>query len=278
MNPDYLGLSSNYIQTEFGALHYMAPLVRNSDAVILMIHGFGSSWIVWKPLIESIERLHLAKGRDIIAIDLPGLGSSENTAKHLDAPQLGQMLIKSMHDLGYSKLHIVGHSMGGFLALDMAQRYPADITSLHIVSGTYFTLLEMVNHPLRSALKSPLIASFYGFQLTLTKLPRLANLMNYHLSRRNQDSLKPKFQMGGPTFRYGAHNARDYDANRLWGRITIPTTGVFGGRDRLVTKRDKDRLQSIIPHARLTMLAQAGHSSLIDAPDDVAIALFGDQP
>jgi pimeloyl-ACP methyl ester carboxylesterase len=181
---EQLGLTSHIAGTAFGRLHFVGPSQPNSREVILMLHGFGSSWAVWSPLLEAAAANNLFAGRDVMAIDLPGFGMSENVLGHLDSVTLGRELLDLTTRLGYTTVRVAGHSMGGFLTLDMAARYPSRVASIHIVSGSYFTLLGMVNHPLATTLKAPLIAFFYWVQVFLSHHDGLSAMLNKKLARR----------------------------------------------------------------------------------------------
>ena len=275
-----LDLVSKTVATAFGQLHIRTHRTPRSSEAIILLHGFGSSWSVWLPVIEAATSLGLLTGRDILLVDLPGFGRSQNKLHHLNMTTVGAELIRVARSFGYTRLRVAGHSMGGFLALNMAATCPADLSSVHIVSGSYFTLTNMVNRPLATALHSPLIAAFYYAQLYLARHNGLARWLNAYLSRRAtaRHRRKPLYRLGGPEFRYGAANGKDYDAERIWGGIAIPVYGAFGARDRLVPPADMYHLQALLPAAKLTLIAGAGHSSLIDAPRQTARALFESLP
>jgi pimeloyl-ACP methyl ester carboxylesterase len=243
-----------------------------------MIHGFGSSWAVWRPLIAAVRKNKLLTGIDIVAIDLPGFGLSENKLGHLHSAEVGRELLDFLHALGYTKIRIAGHSMGGFLTLDMAVNYPEEICSIHVVSASYFRLLGMVNSPLKTAIGSPFIAVFYGIQLFLSYHEGLSRWLNRALARRPSARAghKPHYLLGGPAFRYGAANGNDYDADERWSSLKPAVNGVFGESDPLVTPADMAHLQSLLPQSKLTLIPKSGHSSLVEQPEIVAKALFSE--
>jgi pimeloyl-ACP methyl ester carboxylesterase len=269
-------LASKQIPTAFGQMHVRLTDPGRSSEVVIFLHGFGSNGEVWAPVVDASTSAGLLAGRDIMVVDLPGFGHSENRLRHLDMATVGGELLRIAAEHGYTTIRVAGHSMGGFLTLDMAARFPHAISSIHIVSGSYFTLTAMVNRPLATALRAPLIACFYWLQVYIASHDGLARRLNGWLAGR--PSAKPHYSLGGPEFRYGARNGKNYDADRIWARISMPVYGAFGSQDRLVPPSDMYHLQSLIPAAHLYLVPGTGHSSLVEQPERVASILFGGLP
>lgn len=275
-SPEALGLVSRQTIISFGKLHYITHAKRQSTEVMLFLHGFGSSWIAWTPILKVIQNEDLLPNIDIVLVDLPGFGTSKNKLQHLNSIELGHELLVFVRSLGYRKIHISGHSMGGFIALDMAAHNSKNaIASIHIISGSYFTLLKMVNEPLWVIKRAPQIAIFYWLQQFLSSNDRVATKLNSILRKSPLKKPGTIYQVGGPTFKYAAEYIRNYDARAAWQSIKIPIFAVFGERDRLVSRHDMHEFQNILPHSQITSIEASGHSSLIEYPHDVARYLYG---
>ena len=120
------GPKYEFAETPAGSLRY-AKRGEGGETVIL-IHGFGGDLDNWLFNIDA-----LAEKATVYALDLPGHGQS---SKKLDKPGLAAMtaaLSSFMDTLGISKAHLVGHSMGGAIAMQMAAEQPAKVKSLTLI-------------------------------------------------------------------------------------------------------------------------------------------------
>src|ERR1700754_142475 len=90
----------------------------SGDPLVLM-HGIGSRWQMWEPVIGPLAEHH-----DVIAVDLPGFGASPmpppGTPPGIDS-QIA-LVSEFLAQLGVERPHVAGNSMGGLLALEMAGR------------------------------------------------------------------------------------------------------------------------------------------------------------
>ncbi|HSX02666.1 MAG TPA: alpha/beta hydrolase [Candidatus Saccharimonadia bacterium] len=273
-DPAALGLVSRQIETAFGRQHVIAPARPHHAEAMLFLHGFGSNWTVWTPLLQAATQDRLLTNLDPILIDLPGFGASQNTLAHLNSQQVASMLVEVAHRLGYHRLRVAGHSMGGFLALDLAAHH-SEILSVHLVSSPYLTLMWGTNHPLQALVKRPKIGLFYQLHLFLARHDAIAQGLNTFNRWRLRSGMKPLYTVGGPAFEYGAHNGRGYDAARLWSQLRMPVYAVFGQHDAIAIPADMHQFQAILPTIQATVIAGSRHSSLVQYPHEVARALFG---
>jgi pyruvate dehydrogenase E2 component (dihydrolipoamide acetyltransferase) len=77
----------------------------------------------------------LAEGRQVIALDLPGHGGSTKQVDRTDAESLAAILDEALNALGIERLHLVGHSMGGGIAISFALRKPERVATLTLISS-----------------------------------------------------------------------------------------------------------------------------------------------
>src|SRR5690606_30019903 len=98
---------------------------RNKPAMVL-VHGLGQNGLRdWQSLIE-----HLRHDFYIIAPDLPGFGQSGNGSGRLSPENFARLLHWLVRDEGLRDIHLVGHSMGGAVALYYAAQYPQTLSKL----------------------------------------------------------------------------------------------------------------------------------------------------
>src|SRR5262245_8416355 len=104
-----------------------AHLERGSGAPVLFLHGVGGDATCWSAQLE-----HVGKRRRAIAWDMPGYGRSPLLAE-MTFPALAEAVASLLDALGVPAAHIVGHSMGGMVALELAAGAPGRCLSLALI-------------------------------------------------------------------------------------------------------------------------------------------------
>jgi pimeloyl-ACP methyl ester carboxylesterase len=97
---------------------------------VLFIHGLSGCWQNW---LENIP--HFARGRRVIAVDLPGFGQSEMPAKDISISGYADTIDALMTELGIETAQIIGNSMGGFIGAELAIQHPARVERLVLVAA-----------------------------------------------------------------------------------------------------------------------------------------------
>lgn len=90
---------------------------RGSGRPIVLVHGLGSSWATWLPVLDP-----LAARREVIAIDLPGFGDSAPFDGPVTIATLTDALSRFLRDENLDRADVVGSSMGARIALELARR------------------------------------------------------------------------------------------------------------------------------------------------------------
>jgi abhydrolase domain-containing protein 6 len=123
------GLRRRAVQVGDHRIVYSEGGRTNTEAVVL-VHGFSASADTWNRMAAQLR-----KGYHVIAPDLPGWGESTR----LDSASYGYAVqIQRLHDflqqLGVSRFHLVGHSMGGCISAGYAARYPDEVITLALIA------------------------------------------------------------------------------------------------------------------------------------------------
>ncbi|MBU6372882.1 MAG: acetoin dehydrogenase dihydrolipoyllysine-residue acetyltransferase subunit [Alphaproteobacteria bacterium] len=100
------------------------------DVPAVLVHGFGGDLENWTLLMGP-----LAEDRPVYALDLPGHGQSEKTLHGARVGDLADAVIAAVAALGLTRVHLVGHSLGGAVALATALRAPGLVESLTLVAA-----------------------------------------------------------------------------------------------------------------------------------------------
>lgn len=108
---------------------------------LLLIHGFLASSLDFNNIIEP-----LSKKNKIITVDLPGFGRSDKPLNYdYTKRNIASTLYKLMKKKGYESFSVLGHSMGGEVALNMAYYYSKDIKSLILVDSAGYKKVKNLN-------------------------------------------------------------------------------------------------------------------------------------
>lgn len=130
------------------AIHYLVAGPANAPHV-LFVHGLGGSLTSW-----SLNLPAFADTFRICALDLVGAGSSDKPDRDYSVTALADFLLQFLDALGpdWQRVHIVGHSLGGAIALDVANRYPQRVQRLVLIdsAGLGPEIDAMVLHLMRS--------------------------------------------------------------------------------------------------------------------------------
>ena len=110
-------------------LRYLA-LGEGDSVPVLLLHGFGADLNTWM-----FTQPALAEGRRVIALDLPGHGGSTKQLDHADVESLATIVDHALKALGIERLHLVGHSMGGGIAIAFASREPERVATLTLIAS-----------------------------------------------------------------------------------------------------------------------------------------------
>lgn len=112
--------------------------LKGDDPVVLLIHGAGMDSTVWQ-----LQTRYLAyRGFRAVAVDLPGHGASSGPSLGT-IEEMADWVAKFVSAAGFSSVNVVGHSMGTFIALELASQYPSIVQSITL----FGTATGMPVHP-----------------------------------------------------------------------------------------------------------------------------------
>ena len=218
-------------------------------------------------------------------LDLPGFGGSAPLTGPLSLDEASGAVTDVLDGLGASQVHVVGHSMGGFLALHLASVAPERMRTLVTVNGAYGTVVDVVNAPGRTLLRAPratvpylalsLVARLGRVGTAVLRFAAATGLMRLslvglaaHPLRVPRSMLTTLARGNRPaSFRLAERTGDGYDCSTVWSGITVPTVAVFGAADALVGERDRRRLAQAMPRARTLVVPEAGHLLPMEQPD-----------
>ncbi|WP_423923577.1 alpha/beta fold hydrolase [Frigoribacterium sp. 2-23] len=284
--PEALGLTTRTIETSEGRVVVRHAPLGGARRATILLHGAAGSWTTWTPLLRSADEAGTDLARPVL-IDLPGWGDSPTPPTPLDVDRAAEVVVEVAEQLGALEFDLVGHSLGGFVALHLAATRPELVTSVSLVSGTTFSAIDAVTHPWRGLVRLPaftlLRAGFAALPTTAVSIARAATRLGAvrvlaapifrHVGRIDPsvlavfaDELRPR------EFSAAALAGATYATSR-WRAISCDVNAVSGADDVFARPDDLDRLSRVIPHTRVTLLADCGHFAHIERPFETLRAL-----
>ena len=117
-----------YQFTEVGGLRVRYADRGFGDSVVLLLHGFGGDLGNWMFNLDSLAEKHR-----VLALDLPGHGQSVKTNVDPSLSGMATFVSKFLDVLSVSTVNVVGHSMGGAIAMQLASDSPETVRSLGLI-------------------------------------------------------------------------------------------------------------------------------------------------
>ena len=226
---------------------------------LVLVHGAGGSLRHWPAAVRRLP------GRRVIALDLPGHGSSPPPA-HGSVGACARSVLGLLDALGVDRAAIGGHSMGGAVALTLALEAPGRVAALALV-GTGARL--RVAPAILQATADP--ERYRGFGEGSAEVS---------FGPGASAALRREFAEGwravDAAVAHGDFLACDvFDAMARLGEIRAPALVVCGTEDRLTPPRYSEYLRDHLAGARLELVPGAGHMVMLEAPEQVAAAIEG---
>jgi pimeloyl-ACP methyl ester carboxylesterase len=248
-------------------LHYdVADPDRRGGTPVVLLHGLGSCGDDWPFQIPALTPFYR-----VITLDLPGHGRSDLPPGHLSAAGLARAVIEVLDALEENRVHLVGLSLGGMVALQTALDWPDRLRSLVLVNT--FARLKVPagqwgNRAVRLALLVAGPMSWTGRWVAHGLFPRSGQgPLREAAARRIASNPRGAYlKTVGAILRF--------DVRHRLAEIRAPTLVVAGSGDRTVPLSGKREIARSIVGARLQVVEGSGHATPLDAPEAFNAVLF----
>jgi pimeloyl-ACP methyl ester carboxylesterase len=243
-----------------------------SGSPVVFIHGLAGSWQNWLEQLPVFAREHR-----VIAFDLPGFGESEMPAEKITISGYGRFVEALLDELGVSSAAVVGNSMGGFIGIELAIRFPQRVERLVLVSAAGLSI-EYQRNERAVALLNTLdarLAAYTGWVASrsdaLARRPG-SRRMIFGIVAHRADLLPGPLVAeqvrgsGKPGFVPALDALTDYPIRDRLGEIACPVLIVWGSEDKLVPARDADEFARLIPNSRKVVWKETGHVAMLERP------------
>lgn len=247
-------------------VHY---LVRGEGPPVVLVHGVLAWSYTWRKNLGAIA----GAGYRVLAPDLLGHGFSDRTrGLGYTLDHQTEMLAGFLRTLAGRPAILVGHSMGGDIALRLAVRYPELLQALVLVSAAGY-LQGGVSANLLRALRLPGAAAFTRLALFTRRFTRkqleytygnpglisVGDVLGYLLPSRVPGTARALIDMARQ-LEFGREIPRYRD-------IVLPSLVIWGARDRVVPVEHAHRFAQELAGSRLSVYPGAGHVPPEEEPE-----------
>jgi pimeloyl-ACP methyl ester carboxylesterase len=230
-----------------------------SGPPLLFLHGGGGIGI-WLP---SMARL--AKTFDVIAPEHPGFGASDTPDWLDNIADLANFYLDFLDQLDLRGVHLVGSSLGGWVAAELAVRNASRLASLTLIgsAGIHVKDVEQVDTFLSSE-EQRIRDLFYDQELAE------AVVASSERPEMEDAALKNRTTTARLSWQPRSH---DPHLRKWLHRIKVPTLLVWGANDRLFPQDYAFVYQRLIPNAKAVVLPECGHLPHVEKGDEFAAEL-----
>lgn len=264
------GLVSASAKLPFGDIEYLCSQNRSGQPAeaIVMLHGATADKTVWTRLAG-----HLNSPLLLIIPDLPGHGkSSADITQDYSIQAQALRLEALLAHLGIQRVHLIGNSMGGAIALHLAAHAPERVASLVLINtaGVEITPSWLRQQVTRTGI-NPLIevrntADYRAMiRIGMEAPPYMPGMIVSALARAfiRRTAINQKIL---------ADIGRDLDQTDSLARIAAPSLIIWGAADKVLHVDNADFLQQRLPGSRKLIMDGVGHAPMLEAPTQVAMA------
>ena len=261
------------VETRHGEL---SALAAGSGPPLVMLHGLGATKAEFLPMLPWLAPTHR-----VIAVDLPGFGDSSKPLRAAyDAKFFSRSVIALLDELGLERTRLLGHSMGGRVALEVAAHAPERVERLVAMTPSLAWLrdrpwapwLRLVRPELgllqptpRAAVEAFVKRTIPGATSTWVR-PAIDEFLRSYLQPR-----------GRAAFYAAARQIYLEDPEPFWERLReleVPSMFIWGETDTLVPAAFERHVREAVPAAQHVLL-RCGHVPQLERPKQLEAALRG---
>jgi pimeloyl-ACP methyl ester carboxylesterase len=263
------------VETKAALVHgrSVTYLQAGSGPVLLLVHGMAGSCENWRAVVEPLSRAHT-----VIALDLPGHGSSEPGGGDYSLGSLASALRDLLLSLGHDRASVVGHSLGGGIAMQFTYQFPEMVERLILVSSG--GLGPEVSLVLRAA---ALPGADLFISATAGPGAQIGSALGRGLAaiglRPNADVAEVARGYAGLSDRerrsaflatlrsvVGTGGQRIAAGDRLYLAEALPILIVWGSRDPIIPVSHAENAHETLPGSRLEIFDGVGHLPQVEEP------------
>ncbi len=243
------------------SVHYE---VMGRGRPVLFLHGWLGSWRYWLSTMEPVAQYYRT-----YSFDFWGFGHSRRQSVTESITDYSGQVLRFLDTMGIERATLVGHSMGGMVAMKTALDHPERVSGVVTVGAPFdgsslSTLLKLVDHPY--------IAHTFARWGWMRRVS-----FHFFLGQSNdpsvQEILTEAVKSNSDTLRSTVHSMMQTDLRAELPYLKTPALVVHGGRDDVVNPNQVNLFHDI-PAADAVLMPTARHFPFYDQPDDFLALLL----
>jgi 3-oxoadipate enol-lactonase len=235
---------------------------KRGSAPLVLLHGFPLDHHLWDEVVPLLEGTF-----DIVVPDLRGFGDSTTVDSPYSMDDYASDIAGLLDRLDIQKAALVGHSMGGYVALAFARLYPERVSGLGLVSSQ---VLADPAERKEGRYKSASDVSTNGIGSVVEAMaPKFTS------DERWQRYARASMERQQPAAYIGALKAmaERIDSTSLLSSFNFPVVIIHGDADSLIPIDRAREVKAVLPQAHLVEIPGAGHVPMLEAAEKTAEAL-----
>lgn len=256
-----------FIQAGPTALHVCDS--QQGERCVVLLHGYLESLLVWEEFVPL-----LYKEVRVVTLDLPGHGISVVAGPTHTMEFLADTMAEALRALGIARCTLVGHSMGGYVALAFCEHHPELLDGVVLLSSTpYADAPEKAENRRREI---ALVQA--GKKELLSRVAPAAGFAEENRARM-RDAIEDLAEQVLLTEDEGIvallrGMIERPDRNEVLRRSSVPQLFLFGRKDGYIPAETAEALAAAHPQAQVVWLEHSGHMGFLEEPEACAAALL----
>lgn len=258
---------------EYGAytIHYRVKEAAAPKGQIMMLHGFAESTYCW----ENLSAILVENGYTCVLADLPDFGYSSRETKETDRLPREEIIHALMTALSDEPWYLAGHSMGGFVALSLAEAYPDSVKNL-LLYGTSGN--DGAPDAAQGMMANDFLISVMGsFMELMGRNPLLVRLLLFaaiqdtdYVMHYDVEAIMAPFRIrgtgAGAIYNFSMLKPTDYE--KVSGMS--PILFMNGDRDKVIADSARVNLRAALPQGSVDHVVEGGGHMFIENRADEA--------
>jgi len=245
--------------------------IGQGDATpVVFVHGLSGCW---QNFLENIP--FVSQTRRVVSLDLPGFGESPLPHERITIPYYARVVQEVCDRLELETVAVVGNSLGGFIAAELTIQQPVRVERLVLVSAAGISSSNVYRTPALTVgrIGAAVMANQTVDNRRIAMRPRTRQLALALVARHPRllagDVAYEGLLKGAnkPGFYPALRASIEYDYRERLPEIEAPTLIVWGENDSVLSVRDADQYEELIPNTKKLLMRDTGHVPQIERPE-----------